>query len=116
MNKIELTSKEFLSIYTGVVLTKNFGEVISAMEKLEGEEISTYATIIISKIFRNFIRETEPKIARAVKNIGRFVPDKNEELDKQINNYVDKFEKEIGSNTVEIDLNNYRNYNYSMEF
>ena len=44
------------------------------------------------------------------------MPDKNEELDKQINNYVDKFEKEIGSNTVEIDLNNYRNYNYSMEF
>lgn len=98
MKKVNLTSKEFLSIYTGFVFGENFSIVLHGLSKYFGSSVTTLDASRCAKIFRQQIYKSKPELIKVMNNLGNFKRNVNIDIDTQINDYVSKFEQMYGKN------------------
>ena len=113
-NSVNLTSAEFLSLYTGVLLAESFKIVPETCEKVFGFAPYTVTTIECSKQFRQNINKERPDLAEAVKKLGKFKAEESEDVSKQIEDYCKNFEEIIGSDSVEVQKMKFKEIDFSM--
>lgn len=114
MKTVLLDANEFLSFYTGRLLGESFDIVKSAVEKLYGGS-STLSPIVYQESFIKFINNTRPDLCDAIQNIGPFTKTAGSDIMKDIETYVNKFKKEIGSDTVEINVDKLQAYSQEQD-
>ena len=114
MEKVKLTTAEFLSLYTGVLLLKNFNKFCKAQEKVFGVyPESTMATIAYSNKFREYIDNNNPELAQIVKELGKFKHLDNNDVFKEIEDYCNKFETMTGKKQINVDKMQFAEYEMS---
>lgn len=98
---VVLSSAEFLSLYTGILLSKDFKTVTDACKKVYGyNDDGNMAILFCCKSFKNYINRNRKDIVNIIKKIGDFKLDEKQDNMKQINNYIGKFETEYGNDSV----------------
>ena len=102
MKKVSLTSNEFLSLYNGCVLGDNFSVVLKGLEKYFGYPVLTIDAMGKERIFRQEINKSRPDLVTVMNKLGKFVRNRNIDIDTQTNEYVKNFETLYGKNTVEL--------------
>lgn len=111
--KIELTTREFLSIYCGVVLTESFNGVIVALEKLAGKGLTTLGAISVAENFRDYIKDNRKDVDIVLSKIKKPYLNNDRLMEHQIDEFILEFKKEFGDDKIEIDLDEYNNYSYT---
>ena len=99
---VKLTSAEFLSLYTGLVLADSFDCVINACEKVFGFSPYTLKTIKCKEVFVNEINKNRPDLKEAIKKLGEFHINEEQDVMTSVNEYIERFEKIVGSKMVEV--------------
>ena len=114
MAKVKLTSNEFLSLYTGILLGDDVSVVESAMKKVYGinpydycktQEEADDLTLQFQENFKKHVDKNYKNLAGVVEKMGEFKP-KSEDLNKiieEVHDYVKGFEENIGSKEVVVD-------------
>lgn len=113
-NSVNLTSAEFLSLYTGVLLAESFEIVPETCKKVFGFDPYTHIIIECTKQFRQNINKERPDLAEAVKKLGKFKAEESEDVSKQMEDYCKKFEETIGSDSVEVQKMKFKEIDFSM--
>lgn len=104
MSKTTLTSKEFLTLYTGIsfgddrVLYSAFTKVFGYVPYSNVDEASR-----MGEQFASYIDKNYPDLAKIVNQIGQFKDDGKTNIFDQIDSYVAKFEKAYGKDKIEIE-------------
>lgn len=116
MEKIKLTSAEFLSIYTGVLMGDKFDIVIDGIEKLyDGRPLD--ATLIdCANQFRKYVNNKRKDLVTVMKKIGRPIKSPERNLGQQVDEYILKFENEFGAKEIEIDKTKFKAFTMGREF
>ena len=113
MKDISLTSREFLSLYTGVLMGDDFEIVRSAIEKVYGidpfnmdNEIENpeELTVKLQNNFREYINEHNKELVEIMNTIGEFKSNDQENVIEEINQYVNNFEELNKSDEIEISV------------
>ena len=102
MEKVFLTSNEFLSLYTGILLGDDFSVVTNGLSKVFDYPVLTLDTVKSAQEFRRYINLYRPDLFSVMKKIGKFVKDESLDINKQVDEYVKKFEREFGSSKVAV--------------
>ncbi len=102
-NQVKLTSREFLSVYTGYLLADSMDIVYETISKVYDFNAHTHSLITFADHFCDYIDTYRPDLAKAVKDCGEIDFDNGEDVHRQINNYISKFNKTIGSNRIVVD-------------
>lgn len=95
MKLTSMSAEVFLSLYT----RRNFCE-----DYLDLKEFLDILPTDVVDYFDAIIERSRPDLYDAVQKIGTFRKEAGEDIDVQIKNYVEKFKKEIGSDTVELHI------------
>lgn len=103
MEKVNLTSGEFLSVYTGILLGDSFDVVCEAEEKIFGFSPMTLTTIECAKQFRRYINTNNPELAQKVKELGIFEHQDGKDISQEIKEYCTAFETLVGSKYIQVD-------------
>ena len=111
MEKIKLTATEFLTVYTGVYLG-DWDALISVEEKISVEDVKMGFSEF-QQSFKDFVNENMPDLCDAVQNIGPFRKEDGKDIYQEIDEYIGKFKREIGSETIIVDLDKYKDYVYA---
>ena len=101
MERVELTAKEVLSIYTGVVFTERFEDILQAIDKIYGKRKDNTEYISCFAKFTKNINQNRPEIRDAILSLGKVVSDEDGVLVKD--EYAEKFREKIGTNYIEFD-------------
>jgi len=110
--KTTLTSTEFLSLYTGVVMGNDFEVVKSALKKVYGfdpydeknqVENPAEMTFKMQEKFRNYIDENYAEIKDVMDDLGEFKPD-DDNSDEKVDEYINNFELLFGAEEVDVDV------------
>ena len=113
--KVVLTSNEFLSLYTGVLIGGDFKIVQNAIGKVFGysKELTSENCV---RQFENYINYYYPNLANIVKVLGVFKKREDDDRDimEQIEDYCEEFELMYGSKDVVVDRIHFKpqNNNY----
>lgn len=112
MEKVIISAEEFLSIYTGVVVT-DMDTIYIGAKKVFGFAPFSLTLISCAEQFVQHINATRPDLAQAVKNTGiSFDSNLSKE---QVNELCEKFKAAIGD-SVEVDKMTFEDsYTYDSE-
>ena len=108
MEKVSLSSAEFLSVYTGVPLADSFDIVNEAEEKIFGFSPYTLTAAECAKQFRNYNGNNNFEFAQKVKELGKFKHQEGNDVMQEIADYCNRFEMLIGSKEVLVDKMKYK--------
>lgn len=104
MEKTRLTTAEFLSLYTGVLLLKDFEALCKAEEKVFGlYPDSTLVALAFAHKFRNYINDNKPVLVQFVEKLGKFKHNDGNDIQKEVDDYCKKFEAMIGKKEIIVD-------------
>ncbi|MBQ8845293.1 MAG: hypothetical protein IJ008_04710 [Clostridia bacterium] len=99
--KVNLTTGEFLSLYTGWLFGPSFDTVTDACEKVFGFSPYTLTTTECANQFRKAIDKNRPELAAMVKSCGEMQKGRKDE-------FMKAFEEKLGSDTVEVSTQKYQ--------
>ena len=102
MKTTKLSIPEFLSVYTGFLIGDDFNIVKDGVEKIFGIEPYTGTVLICAEEFQDYINKNRKDLVEEVSQLGKIHFDKKIEIQPQISNLIQKFEKIHGSKTVEV--------------
>lgn len=108
METVELTSNEFLSLYTGVLLANNFDSIYAVIEKVYGRYPYVPDAASCSQQFKDYIRVNNPELAQIADALGDFKKTDDRDVMQQIAEYCLEFEELYGSHYVEVDRMQYK--------
>lgn len=105
--KVNLTTSEFLSLYTGWLFGPSFDTVTDACEKVFGFSPYTLTTVECAKQFRKAIDKNRPELAAMVKSCGQIQKGHTDE-------FMKSFEEKLGSDTVEVSAQKFQDKTIGM--